>query len=331
MNREIYDVTIVGGGPIGLFTAFYSGMRNLKTKIIECKDRLGGKITEFYPDKIIRDIGGIPLITGASLVEQLEEQAKTFRPEIVFNQFISGLKKMEDGIFQLESDTGELHYTRTIILTIGPGVFKPIKLDIANCEDYENHTLHYKVPELNHFHGKNVCISGGGDAAVDWANQLASYATSVMVVHRRDGFNGHESSIENMKENAKVYSSFYIKDIKGQEKKLQTAVIEHMETGELVELEVDELIVNHGIQGDLGGINEWGLLIENDKIAVNESMETNIPGIFAAGDAVTYPTKLKLIAGGFTEGPIALNSAKRYMEPGAEEMAMYSTHHEKWV
>ncbi len=68
---EVYDVTIIGGGPVGLFTAFYSGMRELKTKIIEYLPYLGGKVSYFYPQKIIRDIGGLPHLSGDELTANL--------------------------------------------------------------------------------------------------------------------------------------------------------------------------------------------------------------------------------------------------------------------
>lgn len=327
--NNVYDVTIIGGGPIGMFTAFYSGMRDLKTKLIESSYELGGKITMFYPEKILRDIGGIPEIAGADLVKQLKEQTFTFDPTIEYGQFVSHVQRLSDGHFRLESKTGEVHYTKTIILTCGAGIFKPIKLEVEDCERFEDHTLHYNVKEFSHYKGKHVCISGGGNSAVDWANELSEIAKSVTVVHRRDEFGGHEKYVAEMKKHAHVYSPYKISRLNGPDEKLETIMLQHCETGEEITIESEELIVNHGIKGDLGGIMDWGLEMENGKFVVNASMETNIPGIYAAGDAVTYPTKLKLIAGGFTEGPIAINSAARYLEPTAEEMAMYSTHHEK--
>lgn len=327
--KNVYDVTVIGGGPIGMFTTFYSGMRDLKTKLIESGSELGGKITMFYPEKILRDIGGIPAIAGADLVEQLKEQTLTFDPTIVYGQLISNMTRLEDGTFQLESEKGELHYTKTIILTVGAGIFKPIKLELDHCATYEGTSLHYNVNEFSHFKDKHVCVSGGGNSAVDWANALSSIAKTVTVVHRSDEFRGHESYVSQMKQHAKMFCPYSICGVDGDGKQICRLTIKHNETGETSQIECNDLIVNYGIKGDYGGINNWGLEMENERIVVNASMETNIPGIFAAGDAVTYPTKLKLIAGGFTEGPIALNSAVKYLEPAADEMAMYSTHHEK--
>src|SRR3954468_14794487 len=115
-EMKIYDVTIIGGGPVGLFTAFYCGMREMETKIIEFLPYLGGKVSYFYPEKVIRDIGGIPAISGEKLIQQLVEQAQTFNPTIVLNQQVVGLEQLEDGTFLLTSHQGEKHHTRSIIL-----------------------------------------------------------------------------------------------------------------------------------------------------------------------------------------------------------------------
>ncbi|MDD9150151.1 NAD(P)/FAD-dependent oxidoreductase [Sporolactobacillus sp. CQH2019] len=331
MENERYDVTIIGGGPIGLFTAFYSGMRNLKTKVLESSGGLGGKITMFYPEKKLRDIGGIREITGRRLVRELIGQAGTFSPTILCKQHISDLGRRADGVFRLKTETGNIHLTKTIILTVGAGIFKPIKLGIAGAERFESGNLHYTVHELEPFRNKRVVISGGGNTAVDWAVELASIAQSVAVVHRREEFSGHERQAERMKQMADVYTPYCMTELIGNDNTIKRVAIKHSDTGEVKWLEADEVVVSHGIRGDYGGISKWGLEMADERIQVNGAMETNIPGIYAAGDAAIYPHKLKLIAGGFAEGPVALNSAVRFMFPDAGPMAMYSTHHQAFL
>ncbi|GER66643.1 ferredoxin--NADP reductase 1 [Weizmannia acidilactici] len=331
MADDLYDVTIVGGGPVGLFTAFYSGMRNLKTKLLESSGELGGKITQFYPEKTIRDIGGIQAVTGAGLVRALIGQAKTFAPAILCNRHVSGLERMPDGSFLLKTDNGEPHHTKTIILTAGAGIFKPVKLDVKGAERFESGNLYYTIEQLEVFRNKRVVISGGGNAAVDWANELAPVAERVSVIHRRDLFGGFERQVCEMKKLAEVFTPYKIKSLYGEGESIRRVEIEHADTGEMHWLEADAVIVNHGIYGDYGGILNWGLAMQEGRFVVNGAMETNIAGIFAAGDAVTYPHKLKLIAGGFAEGPVAVNSAAKYISPDAELMAMYSTHHERFT
>jgi len=327
-REDMYDVTIIGGGAVGLFTTFYSGMRGLKTKLIEASSELGGKITTGFPEKTIRDIGGITEITGINLVKELIQQAKTFDPTIICGQWISELKKLQDGTFKLISSKGDTHYTRTIILASGSGIIKPVKLSAQGASQFENSNLHYWIHDFDLFKDKHVLISGGGDSAVDWANELHTVAENITVVHRRDEFRAFETSVEKMKKQVNVLTPYTIQSIQGKANKIEQATIENLETGEIEEVRVDALLVNHGFSGEFGGIDNWGLMMEQNQIIVNDAMETNIPGVFAAGDVVTYNNKLNLLAAGFTEGPTAVNSISNYLNPASDPMGMFSTHHE---
>jgi len=330
-ETDVYDITIVGGGPAGLFSAFYSGMRELKTKIIESAPYLGGKV-QFYREKVLHDVGGIEAITGADFIKQVEKQGLTFKPEVVLSQRIEQLEKLADGSFRLTSHTGKEHYSRSVILAVGHGTFVTRKLEQEGADGYEGNSLHYAVNSLDHFRGKHVLISGGGDSAVDWANALKSVAAKVIVVHRRDQFGGHESSVTQMRSSSvEILTPYWLKELHGDGEQVSRVTIEQLETKETRELYVDEVVVNHGITGDLGPIKKRGLEIKDDKIVVDAYMKTNIDGVFAIGDVVTFPGKLKLMAGGFTEGPNAVNSAKKYLAPQEEVEALYSTHHEKLI
>jgi thioredoxin reductase (NADPH) len=304
-------------------------MRELRTKIIEGSSRLGGRVL-LYPDKMIWDIGGIPIISGRALVEQLIVQANTFHPTIVMEQRIVSVDKREDGTFLLTASGGERHYSRTIILATGKGEPVPKKLDLSDAECYEGTHLHYIVRDLERFRGKRVIISGGGNSAVDWANALGSIAAQVTVVHRRDLFIGLETNVARMRSGpARIMTPYELKAIHGDGGIVEGATVVHAENGSAVRLEADELLVNHGFRGDPGPLATWGIELEEDRIKVGPGMAASIPGIFAAGDAVHYDSKLKLIAGGFMEGPTALNSAKLHMDPAANTMAAVSTHHAK--
>lgn len=328
---ELYDVTIIGGGPAGMYTAFYSGMRDLKTKLIEAKDELGGRML-IYPEKMIWDVGGVPPILCEKLIAQLSEQAKTFDPTIVFGQHIIGLEKKADSTYILKAATGEKHWTRTVILAIGRGILRMAKLELEGAERYEVSNLHYTVQELEPFRGKRVLISGGGNSAVDWANELVPIAAEVTVVHRRDRFGGHEKNIVRMKESsADVHTPYEVTQLySGNGKTIERVTITHTESGDSREIEIDEVIVNHGLKSDFTGISDWGLDMDEWNIFVSPRLETNLPGIFGAGDFANYESKLNLIAGAFTDAALALNSAKRYLDPEAPRMAYVSSHNERF-
>ncbi|MGY0692810.1 NAD(P)/FAD-dependent oxidoreductase [Virgibacillus sp. FSP13] len=328
MNKqlELYDVTIIGGGPVGLFTTFYSGMREMKTKIIEYLPFLGGKVPYFYPEKIIRDIGGIAKITGEDLTTQLVEQAKTFDPTIVLGQQVTTLKRLDDGNFIVRTHNGEEHYTRTIILATGFGMLKTMKLDLPEARNYEQANLHYFVREREKFRGKKVVLTGGGNTAIDWANELEPIADEVSLIYRKDAFSGMESNVSQMKNSTvKLFTPYKIVNLIGDGKTISKITIEHIESGEQRMIPLDDLIVNHGFEIDLGPIAAWGCDMADGTMKVDSTMQTSIPGIFAVGDIANYPNKLHLIAGGFNEGPIAINNAKQHIAPNEELKALFST------
>lgn len=330
-SLELYDVTIIGGGPAGMYTAFYSGMRDLKTKLIEAKEELGGRML-IYPEKMIWDVGGVTPTLCRKLIDQLAEQARTFDPTIVFGQQVVHQARQEDGTYILTSATGEQHWTRTVILTIGYGILQMAKLEIEGADRYEVTNLHYTVQELEPFRGKRVLISGGGDSAVDWANELEGIAASVTIVHRRERFGGHEKNIVRMKDssvNVRVpYAVNQLHSSNGEQ--IDQVTISHIESGESEQLEVDAVIVNHGLKSDFGPLKDWGLDMGEWWAKVSGKLETNLPGIFAAGDFVDYDSKVRLIAGTFTDAVLALNSAKLYMDPEADKVAYVSSHNDRF-
>jgi thioredoxin reductase (NADPH) len=310
------DILIIGGGPAGLFAAFYAGMRQASVKIIECMPQLGGQLTALYPEKYIYDVAGFPKITAQELVNNLLEQMKLFPVQVNLEEKVLNVVKKAERSFEVTTNKG-VHYAKAVIITAGVGAFAPRKLELEGAEKYEKTNLHYFVSDLNAFEGQKVLISGGGDSAVDWALMLEPIAERVYLVHRRDQFRAHEHSVEKLKEsNVKIITPVEIVGLQGAER-IESVVIRDTKTNETTEIQVDAVIVNYGFVSSLGPIAEWGLKIEKGSIVVDTRMETNIPGIFAAGDIATYPGKLKLIAVGFGEAPTAVNNAKVYIDPNA--------------
>lgn len=324
-DQTIYDITIIGGGPVGMFTAFYGGMRQATVKVIESLPHLGGQLTALYPEKYIYDIAGFPKVRAQELVDNLTEQMSKFEQNIVLEQAVQTVEKQADGIFKLTTDK-EVHFSKTIIITAGNGAFQPRKLELEQAKEYEGKNLHYFINDLNQFAGKKVMVFGGGDSAVDWAMMLEPIAETVYLAHRRDKFRAHEHSVENLL-NSKVMikTPFVPSELIGDEAGIKQVVLENVTTQEKEVIDVDAVIVNYGFVSSLGPIKEWGLEIQKNSIVVNSKMETNIPGIYAAGDICTYDGKVKLIASGFGEAPTSVNNAKAYLDPKARVQPLHST------
>lgn len=314
---EITDILIIGGGPAGMFAAFYGGMRQASVKIIECMPQLGGQLAALYPEKYIYDVAGFPKVRAQELVDSLAEQMKHFPLTICLEEQVMRVTKKEERLFEVVTDVAT-HYCRAIIITAGVGAFQPRRLELPEASKYEKKNLHYFVNNLQIFAKQKVLISGGGDSAVDWALMLEPIAEKVTLIHRRDKFRAHEHSVENlMNSTIQVLTPKEITYLHGHNK-IEKVTLEDCKSGEKFDMDVDAVIVNFGFVSSLGPIAEWGFEIDNGSIIVDSRMETSIPGIFAAGDVTTYPGKLKLIAVGFGEAPTAVNNAKVYIDPGAK-------------
>jgi thioredoxin reductase (NADPH) len=323
-DDHIYDITVIGGGPTGLFTAFYAGMRQASCKIIESMPQLGGQLSALYPEKYIYDVAGFPKVLAQDLIDRLKEQALHFDTAVALEETVEHITKQPDGIFEIRTNTS-LHYSKTIIITAGVGAFTPRKLELNATEKYEKANLYYFVSDLQAFAGKKVVVCGGGDSAVDWSLMLEPIAEKVLLVHRRDKFRAHEHSVENLTNSkVEIKTPYQIDAINGDDQ-IEQVVLKDVKSGETEAIDIDALIVNYGFVSSLGPIQDWELEIDKGSIVVNSRMETNIPGIYAAGDIATYPGKIKLIAVGFGEAPTAVNNAKSYLDPKAKVQPGHSS------
>lgn len=316
-KQEIVDIIVIGGGPAGMFASFYAGMRQASVKLIESMPQLGGQLAALYPEKYIYDVAGFPKVTAQELVENLSAQMKHFPIHICLEEKVHGVVKKEERLFEITTDKA-VHLSRAVIIAGGVGAFEPRRLELPESAQFEKKNLHYFVSDLHAFAGQKVIISGGGDSAVDWALMLEPIAEQVTLIHRRDKFRAHEHSVQNlMNSKVNIVTPTEITKLHGTDR-IEQITLKHIKSGEESIHDVDAVIINFGFVSSLGPISEWGLTIENGSILVDSRMETNIPGIFAAGDITTYSGKLKLIAVGFGEAPTAINNAKVYIDPSAK-------------
>lgn len=313
-DSPVADVTFIGGGPVGLFGVFYAGLRGLKVRLFESLPELGGQLTALYPEKHIYDVPGFPSVRAKELVERLKEQAMQFQPEVHLSTPVMELHaRPDEGLIALTTNRG-VFLTRSVIVTTGLGVFRPRTLTVPGVARWEGRYVHYWVRDLEPFRNRRVLVVGGGDSAVDFALLLSSVAARVTLIHRRDRFRAYERSVEQLyRSDVSVLLFYELKSLEGRDR-LQQAIVFHNRTGEEQALEVDQVVVALGFVADTARMQRWGLEMEGDAIQVKSfRMETNVPGVYAAGDAVTYPGKLKLIATGFGEVANAVNHAAHFV------------------
>jgi thioredoxin reductase (NADPH) len=284
-----------------------------------------------YPEKFIYDVPGHPKVLAKDLVKLLIEQIDMFDPTMVLGQRIETLtrRQMEgEEIWRVGTAT-EAHLTRTVIITGGIGAFEPNRLDKPGVAEYLDRGVYYFVKDKKPFRDKNILIIGGGDTAVDWALNLKDWAKKITVIHRRDQFRAHEASMTQLGlTNIPVRTFWELKRIDGDEAGPKQAIIFDNRTGEEETLDTDIVLISTGFKAALGPIATWGLeMTDNRHITTDVYMETNLPGVYAAGDiaAVEGSTPLNLIVTGFGQAAVAANAAKAKVDPKARMFPGHSS------
>ncbi len=331
---ETYDITVIGAGPVGLAAAYYGGHREASVCIVESLEQLGGQVAAVYPEKHVYDVAGHPKIGGQALVDLCAEQGLQFGAKVMLGEEVKTLTRTasEDGeLFTIETGSGAEVTSKAMIVTAGHGAFEPRTLGIDGIEDWEGNGLHYFVRQKDVFRDKSCVIVGGGDSALDWTLGLQDTANlPITLVHRRDKFRALESSVteaRRLEEEGKVriIVPAEVREVRGNGT-VEQLIVENTATGETEEVPCEALITLLGFHSHLGAIADWGVELHGKRqLLVNPmSMETSIPGIYAAGDVAGYDGKITLITIGFGEAAIAANNAIAKIR-GEKVQPKYST------
>jgi thioredoxin reductase (NADPH) len=308
------DVAIVGAGPTGLFAAYYAGFRGLSVAVIDALPEPGGQVTAMYPEKMIFDVAGFPSIKGRDLVANLVAQVAPFNPTYLLGVRAEKLSYLDDGRPCLTLFDGETIHCGAVLITGGLGSFTSRPLPAADA--FHGEGLVYFVPHLDDLAGHDVVIVGGGDSAFDWALALQPLAKSVTLVHRRDKFRAHASTVSRVQAlPVEIIVNAEVTQILGEDR--VTGCVVTPKGGEPRKLPADTVVAALGFTADLGPLTSWGLEISKRHITVDTTTATNLPRVFAAGDISDYPGKVRLIAVGFGEAATAVNNAAIVIDPSA--------------
>jgi thioredoxin reductase (NADPH) len=319
------DLLIVGAGPTGLYAAYYAGFRGMRVGIVDSLSEPGGQLMALYPEKPIYDVAGFPSVLARDLAMQLVQQASSADPTYLLGRRAQTLLRDDDGVLTIGLDGSEQVRAKAVVITAGIGTFTPRTL--PGGEAFEGAGLRYVVTDLSSLDGRHVLIVGGGDSAVDWALVLADRAASVTLVHRREEFRAHEGSVAQLRASKVQVLTPYAPSqiVAGPDGRVAAVDVVNKQTEEVRRLEFDEVIAALGFVADLGPLQTWGLELHKRHIVVDSHMATSLPGVFAAGDVVEYPGKVRLISTGFGEAATAVNNAAPIIDPTAKVFPGHSS------
>ena len=328
MSTVDVDLLIVGAGPVGIFGAYYAGVRGLRTAVVDSLSQLGGQVTAMYPEKQIYDIAGFPAVSGRDLITGLTAQAAQYEPVYLLGQEAQLLERVPQESplpdqLRVKTATGTEVRCAAVVVTGGIGTFTPRPLPAG--EEFLGRGLDYFVPSAADYAGKDVVIVGGGDSAVDWALMLEPIASHVTLVHRREAFRAHAASVARLRETTvEIVTNAQVTGLEGGdhvEKAVITAKDHQPRT-----VPCQKVVAALGFTANLGPLREWGVeLHDNRHLVVDSAMRTNVPGVFAAGDITDYDGKVRLIAVGFGEVATAVNNAAVHIDPSAQLFPGHST------
>lgn len=316
MSEEIYDLTIIGGGPAGMFASFYAGLREMKVQVIESLEQFGGQVDALYPEKHILDVAGSVNIPGHELIINLEEQMRLVKVEARLGETVEDVIKQDDQ-FEIVTDKRTTH-SKTVIIALGNGAFNPRKLAVDGADELENKHLFYFIKQKEHFRNKRVLVAGGGDAALDLTMMLEPVASQVYLMHRRETFRGLEHMVTAIeKSSVQLEVPYLLKDLKQNADESLELTMKKMKSDDTKQLTVDDIVVSYGFTSNNKALTAWSLDLESERhdIKVGSEMMTNIDGVYAIGDGVIYPGKVKLIATAFGEGPTAVTAIMNKLYP----------------
>jgi thioredoxin reductase (NADPH) len=323
------DVIIVGAGPVGLFAVFELGLNDMKCQLVDILDKPGGQCAELYPEKPIYDIPGLPIVTGAGLVDALMKQIEPFNPVFHLSQMAESLTRTEEGKWRLTTDAGAILEATVLVIAAGGGSFVPKKPPIKGIEQYESKSVFYSVRRMETFRDRNILISGGGDSALDWTLNLQPLAHKLTLVHRRDEFRAAPDSVKKMRELVEAgkidLHIAQIVQLHGEGGQIEAVTLKPDE-GDTYQVPCDTLLPFYGLTMKLGPVANFGINLHQNLIQVDtEKFESDVKTIFAIGDINTYPGKLKLILSGFHEAALMAQQAFRYVHPDRKLRFQYTT------
>jgi thioredoxin reductase (NADPH) len=308
------DLLIIGAGPVGLYAAYYAGFRGLRTALVDSLPEAGGQVTAMYPEKPIYDIAGFPMVRGRELVARLVEQADRFSPAYLLGDPAVGLTRDPDGRIEVVTRSGAVIGCSSVLISGGIGTFTPRPLQAGT--EWLGRGVSYFVPSLAAHAGQDVVVVGGGDSACDWALSLEPVARSVTLAHRRAAFRAHQHTVSQLMESTvEVIKDAEVTGVTGVDR-VDRVEITSKVTASSHERPAQAVIAALGFTANLGPIRDWGIQITaNRYIAVDTTMATSVPGVFAAGDITDYRGKVRLISVGFGEAATAVNNAAVLVRP----------------
>ncbi|NRT74690.1 thioredoxin-disulfide reductase [Clostridium beijerinckii] len=298
------DLIIIGGGPAGLTAAMYAGRAKLNTLLLE-NELVGGQVRNSYT---IENYPGFKSIGGGDLADIFQEQARDLGANIDEFDSIEKIYISDDEkIIETES---YIYQPKAVIIATGAA---PRKLPIPQEEQFSGRGIHYcAICDGALYQGKKVAVVGGGNSALEESIFLTRFAEKVYLIRRYDYFKGEQSLIDEVFNNPKIEVLLNKDLIQANGKEfLESVIIKDTKTQETSSLDVNAVFGYIGTEPRTKEVKDYIKLNEQGYIITDEDLQTNIQGVYAAGDV--RQKKYRQITTAVSDGTIALLNAEKYI------------------
>ncbi|HSQ32448.1 MAG TPA: thioredoxin-disulfide reductase [Gemmatimonadaceae bacterium] len=308
-----YDVVIVGAGPAGMCAAMYAGRAMLRAVVLE-RGFPGG---ELLNTEVIEDYPGFEHILGHELAQKFADHAIKFGAEFRNGVVVERVSKLPDGSFETRTESGDAYLSPVVIVTAGG---TPVKLGVPGELEYAGKGVSYcAICDGAFFRNQTIAVVGGGDAATEEADFLTRYADKVYLIHRRDELRSSRILQERLFANpkAEVIWNTVVERVDGDDQGLVKSLkLRNVETNQTSELPVTGMFVFIGFRPNTGIIDAHVNHDEMGYLKTDENMQTNIRGLFAAGDVRAQLTRQVTTAVG--DATTAAIAAEKYLKALAD-------------
>lgn len=305
-NEEFVRVLVIGSGPAGLAAALYAARADLDPLVLTGME-LGGQVSLTFA---VENYPGFPEgIGGMEMVDLFQKQAQRFGARIEYD--LASEVDFSERPFKVKTQNGKVYSAESVIISTGASA---VHLDVPGENEFTGRGVSYCATcDGWFFKEKDVIVVGGGDSAVEESLFLTRYAENVTIVHRRDELRAGAILAERAKTNPKIEISWntVVKEISGNGA-VQTVKLQDTETGEEREREIDGVFIFIGHSPNTGLFTDQLEMDENGYLIVDKLMQTNVPGVFAAGEVADPHFRQVVTSAGM--GAAAAIQANRFME-----------------
>ncbi|HLO91342.1 MAG TPA: FAD-dependent oxidoreductase [Lentimicrobium sp.] len=280
LSENHFDAIIIGGGPAGMTAGIYLSRARLKTLILS-DGVMGGQMVLTHE---IANYPGVENISGYQLSTIMKNQAKKFGCVVKANTMVHDLE-LNGSVKRIELSDGSVYTAETVILTPGG---RSRTLNVPGEAELKGRGISYCATcDGDFFTDKEIFVVGGGNSALEEAVSLTKYASKVTIVHQFDHFQAFQHAVEEAAENQKItfMMESAIVNFIGEEK-LESVDVKDLKTGNITRYRTDGTFIFIGYVPNTEFLKGRVAMNNYNEIIVNSDMQTNIPGVFAAGDSI---------------------------------------------